>query len=77
MSVFKRVQNILPAIISIVFALLAWQLTVQVTQLPRFILPAPADVWSRFLKALIDGSLLYHTGITLAEILLGLLSGIA
>lgn len=76
MSVFKRVQNILPAILSIAFALLAWQLTVQVTQLPRFILPAPADVWSRFLKALDDGSLLYHTGITLAEILLGLMSGI-
>ncbi|MDP1713232.1 MAG: ABC transporter permease [Anaerolineales bacterium] len=76
MSVFKRVQNILPAILSIIFALLAWQLTVQVTQLPRFILPAPADVWLRFLKALDDGSLLYHTGITLAEIVLGLLSGI-
>ena len=77
MSVFKRVQNILPALLSIVFALLAWQLTVQVTQLPRFILPAPADVWARFVKALMDGSLLYHTRITLAEIVLGLLSGIA
>lgn len=73
---FKRFQNILPAILSIVFALLAWQLTVQLTQLPRFILPAPVDVWSRFLKALSDGSLIYHTGVTLAEILLGLLAGI-
>jgi NitT/TauT family transport system permease protein len=51
-------------------------LTVQWTQLPRFILPAPLDVWSRFLKALADGSLIYHTGITLAEIVLGLLVGI-
>jgi NitT/TauT family transport system permease protein len=76
MSAYKRVQNILPAILSIVFALLAWQLTVQWTQLPRFILPAPLDVWSRFLKALADGSLIYHTGITLAEIVLGLLVGI-
>jgi NitT/TauT family transport system permease protein len=76
MSAYKRVQNILPAIFSIVFALLAWQLTVQLTQLPRFILPAPLDVWSRFLKALADGSLIYHTGITLAEILLGLLVGV-
>ena len=76
MSTYKRFQNILPAILSIVFALLAWQLTVQWTQLPRFILPAPMDVWSRFLKALNDGSLLYHTGITLAEIVLGLLVGI-
>lgn len=76
MSVFKRVQNILPAILSILFALLAWNWIVQVTQLPRFILPAPMDVWSRLLKALNDGSLLYHTGITLATILLGLLAGI-
>ena len=76
MSAYKRVQNILPAILSIVLALFAWQLTVQWTQLPRFILPAPLDVWSRFLEALNDGSLLYHTGITLAEIVLGLLVGI-
>lgn len=76
MLAYKRVQNILPAILSIVFALFAWQLTVQWTQLPRFILPAPLDVWSRFLEALNDGSLLYHTGITLAEIVLGLLVGI-
>jgi NitT/TauT family transport system permease protein len=76
MSAYKRVQNILPAILSIAVALTAWQLTVQWTQLPRFILPAPLDVWSRFLKALSDGSLLYHTGITLAEIVLGLLVGI-
>lgn len=72
----KRFQNILPAIFSIVVALLAWHLIVQWTQLPRFILPAPVDVWSRFLKALSDGSLIYHTGITLAEIVLGLLTGI-
>ncbi len=72
----KRIQNIIPAILSIVFALFAWQLTVQLTQLPRFILPAPVDVWSRFLKAISDGSLIYHTGITLAEIILGLLAGI-
>jgi len=49
---------------------------VQATGLPRFILPAPADVWSRFLRAFNDGSLLYHTRITLIEILLGLLVGI-
>ena len=76
MSAYKRIQNTLPIILSIVFALFAWQLTVQWTQLPRFILPAPMDVWSRFLEALNDGSLLYHTGITLAEIVLGLLVGI-
>ncbi len=73
---FKRFQNILPAILSVTFALIAWQLIVRWTQLPRFILPAPVDVWSRFLKAISDGSLIHHTSITLAEIILGLLTGI-
>jgi NitT/TauT family transport system permease protein len=69
-------KRILPVILSIGFALLAWHLTVQVTGLPRFILPAPAEVWSRFLRTLNDGSLLYHTRVTLLEIVLGLLAGI-
>jgi NitT/TauT family transport system permease protein len=69
-------RRILPITLSIGFALLAWHFTVLWTGLPRFILPAPADVWSRFLRALSDGSLLRHTGITLLEILLGLLAGI-
>ena len=75
MSVFKRIQNIFPAILSIVVALVVWQILVQVTGLPRFILPSPMDVWVRFLKAFNDGSLIYHTGITLTEIVLGLLAG--
>lgn len=69
-------KRILPAIFSIFFGLLCWQLTVQVTGLPHFILPSPMDVWSRLLRALNDGSLLYHTHITLLEIVLGLLLGI-
>ncbi|WKZ40761.1 MAG: ABC transporter permease [Anaerolineales bacterium] len=69
-------KRILPAIFSILFALLCWQLTVQMTGLPRFILPAPADVWSRFLRAFNDGSLLRHTSVTLIEIVLGLIVGI-
>ena len=32
-------------------------------------------MWLRFLKALSDGSLLYHTSITFIEVLLGLLAG--
>ena len=75
MSVLKRIQNILPVILSIIIALAAWQAIVQVTGLPRFILPSPMDVWSRFLKAFNDGSLIYHTGVTLSEVVLGLLTG--
>jgi ABC-type nitrate/sulfonate/bicarbonate transport system permease component len=33
-------------------------------------------VWTRFLKAVNDGSLPYHAGITLVEIILGLVAGV-
>lgn len=60
-------------LISILLAIPLWMIVVQVSGLPKFILPSPMDVWSRFLKALSDGSLLHHASITLTEILLGLL----
>ena len=63
-------------LLSILLAIPAWMLIVQVSGLPKFILPSPMDVWDRFLTALTDGSLLYHTGITLVEIVLGLLTGV-
>jgi len=60
---------------STALALLAWELVSRYAGLPAFILPSPARVVSRFWQALTDGSLLLHTGVTLAEVLLGLLSG--
>jgi len=56
--------------------LLLWHLVTRYSGLPNFILPSPYSVWTRFLKAIRDGSLPYHTAITLMEILLGLLVGI-
>jgi NitT/TauT family transport system permease protein len=61
---------------SIVFGILAWGLIARLSGLPRFILPSPMDVWMRLLKSLADGSLLYHTSVTLFEITLGLLVGV-
>jgi NitT/TauT family transport system permease protein len=46
------------------------------TGLPAFMLPSPQAVGSRFLKALIDGSLIYHTWVTLNEVLGGLALGL-
>jgi len=62
-------------LISILGGILAWHLVTHYSDIPNFILPSPQSVWMRFLTALRDGSLLYHTGITLVEILLGLLVG--
>jgi NitT/TauT family transport system permease protein len=61
---------------SLLAGLFAWWLAARLSGLPAFILPSPGGVWRRFLKALADGSLLSHTGVTLSEILLGLLTGV-
>ena len=63
-------------LISIIFGIIAWGLIARLSGLPRFILPSPLDVWTRLLTSLADGSLLYHTGVTLLEITLGLLVGV-
>lgn len=61
--------------LSVLLGILAWHLFTRHGGIPNFILPSPLSVWARFLRALQDGSLLYHTGITLIEIVLGLLAG--
>lgn len=60
---------------SILGGLLAWWAAARFGGLPAFILPSPSQVWTRFLRALSDGSLFFHAGVTLFEILLGLLAG--
>lgn len=62
-------------LISMITGVIGWYLVTRYSGIPNFILPSPSSVWVRFLKALADGTLLYHTGITLVEILLGLLAG--
>jgi NitT/TauT family transport system permease protein len=65
-----------PIIISLAVFLLGWDLLTRYSGLPNFILPSPLSVWMRFLKAAGDGSFIYHTGITLIEIILGLIAGV-
>ncbi len=60
---------------SLLAGLLGWHIAARLSGLPSFILPSPGQVWGRFLRALQDGSLMFHTGVTLFEILAGLLTG--
>jgi NitT/TauT family transport system permease protein len=62
--------------VSLLAGLFAWHLIARYSGLPNFILPSPLSVWIRFVRAVNDGSLPYHTAITLSEILLGLLVGV-
>jgi NitT/TauT family transport system permease protein len=73
----KRVNALRPwlGLVSVAVFLLAWYLAARLGRLPAFILPSPVDVWTRFVRALLDGSLLSHTLVTLAEVLVGLLAG--
>ncbi len=61
---------------SAIAGLLVWWIVSRTAGLPAFILPSPGDVWRRFLSSAADGSLFLHTGVTLLEVLLGLLFGV-
>jgi NitT/TauT family transport system permease protein len=69
-------RRITPLIISLAAFLLGWNLLTRFSGIPNFILPSPLSVWTRFLKAVNDGSLPHHTAITLTEIVLGLIVGV-
>ena len=70
----RAVTRWFPLII-ILLVFFGWEAIARFSGLPEFILPSPEMVLNRFIGALMDGSLLRHTGVTLFEVLLGLLSG--
>lgn len=74
----KKFFNRIPwlGLVSIMAGLLAWHFISRFSGLPRFILPAPIDVWRSLIKTLANGTLLYHTAITLTEVVLGMLAGV-
>lgn len=57
-------------------AILLWDGLVRWQQYPAFILPAPAVVARKFAAVVADGSLWYHTQLTLLEIFTGMLLGL-
>jgi NitT/TauT family transport system permease protein len=72
---WREIQALLiPA--SIFLAFLLWEGFVHLNNTPVFILPPPSLVWTRFLQALGDGSLLRNTLFTLGEVVSGLILGV-
>jgi NitT/TauT family transport system permease protein len=69
-------KRLTPILLSTLAFLFGWHLFTRYSGIPNFILPSPLSVWTRFLRALNDGTLLYHTWITLTEVVLGLLAGV-
>jgi len=60
---------------AIIFALLLWESASRWSGLPAFILPSPATVFHRSVRAIQDGTLFRHTLATLIEVLGGLTLG--
>ncbi len=54
-----------------------WELIGRLGKYPPFLLPTPQQVWTKFVKVAIDGTLWYHTSVTLVEILAGLSLGLS
>lgn len=63
--------------VALAVMLVLWEGLVRWQDYPTFILPSPGRIWSRFLSVAGDGSLWWHTGITLTEIALGLALGLS
>ena len=63
-------------VLSAVAGLVLWQLFTSYSNIPSFIFPKPIEVWERLLTVLQDGSLFYHTLVTLQEVIVGLTLGL-
>ena len=56
-------------VITLALVLVAWELAVDLAGIPRYVLPAPSDIWASM--AAHAGSLLVHSWVTLLETLAG------
>jgi len=64
-------------VLSALVGLLLWQIFTSLSDIPSFIFPKPSEVWHRLLSVIKDGSLLFHTLVTLQEVILGLALGLS
>jgi NitT/TauT family transport system permease protein len=71
-----RWQAWLPLITLAAF-LLGWEVLVRLSDIPAFILPSPGAVAARLVSVVMNGTLFYHTLVTLAEVIGGLALGLA
>lgn len=59
----------------LVVFLAAWEWLPGMVGVPEFILPPPSKVWTEFLRMLANEQLLWHTGITTLEVIVGFVLG--
>lgn len=71
-----RWRRVLPVLALLAF-IAGWEAVVRLGGYPAFLLPSPGLVAQKALRVLVDGTLLYHTGVTLVEVTLGLALGVS
>jgi len=64
-------------ILSLAVGLMLWVGFTTYSDIPSFIFPKPVEVWIRLITVIEDGSLLYHTLVTLQEVIVGLALGLS
>jgi NitT/TauT family transport system permease protein len=74
-AIHRRLEILLVPV-AIVAMVGVWNLIHTIGDYPTFVLPTPAQVWRKFLVVAANGTLWYHTSITLVEILGGLAIGL-
>ncbi|MCL7455323.1 MAG: ABC transporter permease subunit, partial [Anaerolineae bacterium] len=74
-TLWQRAELLLVPVALMAFVGL-WALVAHLGDYPSYLLPSPGQVWKRFVTVLVDGTLWYHTAVTLLEILGGLALGL-
>ena len=72
----ESVRRIGFLLLSVVVALILWQLFTTFSEIPSFIFPKPIEVWTKLITVIENGSLFYHTLVTLQEVIVGLALGL-
>lgn len=75
MPVAPRWQTWLP-ILTLAAFLIGWEALVRLSNIPAFILPSPGAVAAKLVSVVLNGTLLFHTTVTLAEVAGGLALGL-
>jgi NitT/TauT family transport system permease protein len=72
----RQRSEILLVPVAMVVLIGVWALIARLGDYPAFLLPTPQLVWAKFVQVATDGTLWYHTSVTLVEILGGLAVGL-
>jgi NitT/TauT family transport system permease protein len=76
MMILPRVnRQVFLQVSAVVIFILAWEFGCRLFKVPFYLIPVPSTIAVRFYESILDLTLLYHSWITISEIILGFCSG--